>query len=111
MLGQRKHHEGFDFVPGNHSLSAVEVGLVNVMSRKTVLLYFTAFTGNGPPKADRFNRPKFLDFVKIRGFFMFALYATQAVNGSNTHAQCARMHSVHTRQPCTVFAHTVRQMR
>ena len=46
MLGQRKprdhpeimqHHEGFDFVPGNRSLSAVEVGLVNVMSRETVL--------------------------------------------------------------------------
>lgn len=32
-----QHHEGFDFVPGNRSLSAVEVGLVNVMSRETVL--------------------------------------------------------------------------
>lgn len=31
------HHEGFDFVPGNRILSAVEVGLVNVMSRETVL--------------------------------------------------------------------------
>ena len=31
------HHEGFDFVPGNRVLSAVEVGLVNVMSRETVL--------------------------------------------------------------------------
>ena len=31
------HREGFDFVPGNRSLSAVEVGLVNVMSRETVL--------------------------------------------------------------------------
>lgn len=31
------HQEGFDFVPGNRSLSAVEVGLVNVMSRETVL--------------------------------------------------------------------------
>ena len=30
-------HEGFDFVPGNRSLSAVEVSLVNVMSRETVL--------------------------------------------------------------------------
>ena len=29
------HH--FDSVPGNRSLSAVEVGLVNVMSRETVL--------------------------------------------------------------------------
>lgn len=48
MLGQRKHHEGFDFVPGNHSLSAVEVGLVNVMSRKTVLLYFTAIYRKRP---------------------------------------------------------------
>ena len=28
---------GFDFVPGNRSLSAVEVSLVNVMSRETVL--------------------------------------------------------------------------
>ena len=33
----RQHHEGFDFVPGNRTLSAVEVGLVNVMSRETVL--------------------------------------------------------------------------
>ena len=32
-----RHHEGFDFVPGNRSLSAVEVGLVNMMSRETVL--------------------------------------------------------------------------
>lgn len=56
MLGQRKHHEGFDFVPGNHSLSAVEVGLVNVMSRKPVLLYFTAFTGNGPPQSGLFRQ-------------------------------------------------------
>ena len=31
------HHEGFDFVAGNRSLSAVEVGLVNVMSRETIL--------------------------------------------------------------------------
>ncbi len=31
------HHEGFDYVPGNRVLSAVEVGLVNVMSRETVL--------------------------------------------------------------------------
>ena len=31
------HHEGFDFVAGNRSLSVVEVGLVNVMSRETVL--------------------------------------------------------------------------
>ena len=31
------HYEGFDFVPGNRSLSAVEVGLVNVMSREMVL--------------------------------------------------------------------------
>lgn len=32
-----RHSEGFDFVPANRSLSAVEVGLVNVMSRETVL--------------------------------------------------------------------------
>lgn len=31
------HAEGFDFVPANRTLSAVEVGLVNVMSRETVL--------------------------------------------------------------------------
>lgn len=31
------HREGFDFVAGNRILSAVEVGLVNVMSRETVL--------------------------------------------------------------------------
>ena len=32
-----QHKEGFDFVPANRSLSAVEVSLVNVMSRETVL--------------------------------------------------------------------------
>ena len=32
-----QHHEGFNFVPGNRSLSAVEVSLVNTMSRETVL--------------------------------------------------------------------------
>lgn len=32
-----KHYEGFDFIPANRSLSAVEVGLVNAMSRETVL--------------------------------------------------------------------------
>lgn len=33
-----KHHpEGFDFIPANRSLSAVEVNLVNVMARETVL--------------------------------------------------------------------------
>ena len=32
-----QHHEGFDFVPGNRSLSAVEVSLVNTMSREQVL--------------------------------------------------------------------------
>ena len=31
------HPEGFDYVPANRSLSVVEVGLVNVMSRETVL--------------------------------------------------------------------------
>ena len=31
------HNEGFDFVPANRSLSAVEIGLVNTMSRETVL--------------------------------------------------------------------------
>ena len=31
------HYEGFDFVPGNRTLSAVEVGLVNAMCRETVL--------------------------------------------------------------------------
>jgi len=32
-----RHQKGFDFVPGNRSLSTVEVGLVNVISRETVL--------------------------------------------------------------------------
>ena len=33
-----KHHdEGFDFIPANRTLSAVEIGLVNTMSRETVL--------------------------------------------------------------------------
>lgn len=41
------HHEGFDFVPGNRTLSAVEVGLVNVMSRETVLRqYIDSIKGN-----------------------------------------------------------------
>lgn len=31
------HQEGFDFVPGNRMLSSIEVGLVNVLSRETVL--------------------------------------------------------------------------
>ena len=31
------HHEGFDFVPANRTLSAVEVGLVNTLSREIVL--------------------------------------------------------------------------
>ena len=35
--GITHHREGFDFVPGNRSLSAMEVGLVNVMSWETVL--------------------------------------------------------------------------
>ena len=43
----RHHQEGFDFVPGNRSLSAVEVGLVNVMSRETVLRqYVDSVKGN-----------------------------------------------------------------
>ena len=41
------HHEGFDFVPGNRTLSAVEVGLVNIMSRETVLRqYVDSLKGN-----------------------------------------------------------------
>ena len=32
-----RHNEGFDFLPGNKTLSALEVNLVNVMSRETVL--------------------------------------------------------------------------
>ena len=32
-----RHHEGFSFVPANNTLSAIEVSLVNVMSRETVL--------------------------------------------------------------------------
>lgn len=33
----RHHAEGFDFIPSNRTLSAVEVNLVNVMARETVL--------------------------------------------------------------------------
>lgn len=32
-----RHREGFDFIPANRTLSTVEVGLVNAMSRETVL--------------------------------------------------------------------------
>ena len=43
----RQHQEGFDFVPGNRSLSALEVGLVNVISRETVLRqYVDSVKGN-----------------------------------------------------------------
>ena len=31
------HDEGFDFIPANRTLSAMEIGLVNTMSRETVL--------------------------------------------------------------------------
>ena len=31
------HDEGFDFIPANRTLSGVEIGLVNTMSRETVL--------------------------------------------------------------------------
>ena len=41
------HHEGFDFVPGNRSLSAVEVSLVNVMSRETVLRQYVDSVSSG----------------------------------------------------------------
>ena len=41
-----RHHEGFDFVPANRTLSAVEVSLVNVMSREMVLRrYFDLRSG------------------------------------------------------------------
>lgn len=33
-----QHHEGFDFVPDNRSLSAVKVSLINAMSRETYYL-------------------------------------------------------------------------
>ena len=33
----RHHAEGFDYIPANRTLSAVEVNLVNVMARETVL--------------------------------------------------------------------------
>ena len=33
----RSHEEGFDFIPGNRTLTAVEFALVNVMSRETIL--------------------------------------------------------------------------
>lgn len=31
------HYEGFDFIPGNRSLSAIEMSLVNAFSRETIL--------------------------------------------------------------------------
>lgn len=41
------HKEGFDFVPANRTLSAVEVGLVTAMSRETVLRqYVNEVKGN-----------------------------------------------------------------
>ena len=35
--GILKHEEGVDFIPANMSLSAMEIGLVNTMSRETIL--------------------------------------------------------------------------
>lgn len=35
--GILNHHEGVDLMPGNIELSAVEVSLVNTMSRETIL--------------------------------------------------------------------------
>ena len=96
------HHEGFDFVPGNRSLSAVEVGLVNVMSRKTVLLYFTAFTGNGPPQSGPFRQAEIPDFCENQGIFY--VYSPRCP-GSEwlqhpctmcTDAQCAYAEAVHS---------------
>ena len=41
------HSEGFDFIPANRTLSAVEISLVNVMSRETVLReYLNSIKGN-----------------------------------------------------------------
>ena len=40
------HHEGFDFVPGNRTLSAVEVGLVNVMSRERIMQEYISMVRN-----------------------------------------------------------------
>ncbi len=42
-----RHAEGFDFVPANRNLSAVETGLVNVMSRETVLRQYVDSVKNG----------------------------------------------------------------
>lgn len=42
------HHEGFDFVPANRTLSAVEVSLVNTLSRETVLRRYLKIC-TGPP--------------------------------------------------------------
>jgi len=57
-----QHHEGFDFVPGNRSLSAVEVGLVNAMSRETVLQQYVDSVKRVPArtkaKAVVKNKPK-----------------------------------------------------
>ncbi len=42
-----KHEEGIDFVPSNIDLEAIEVGLVNVMSRETTLkTYINQIRGN-----------------------------------------------------------------
>ena len=40
------HHEGFDFVPGNHSPSAVEVCLVTAMSSEAVLQQYVKVIKN-----------------------------------------------------------------
>ena len=42
-----KHEEGIDFIPSNIDLEAIEVGLVNVMSRETTLkTYINQIRGN-----------------------------------------------------------------
>ena len=69
------HREGFDFVPGNRSLSAVEVSLVNVMSRERLFgervaeqAEKTRIDLNGPKIQGILNEPITADGCEVIGY-------------------------------------------
>ena len=63
----RHHPEGFDFVPGNRSLTAVETGLVNVMSRETVLRQYVDSIGEIAGRLGRSENYVSVTLNRIRG--------------------------------------------
>ncbi len=65
--GVLHHAEGVDLMPGNIELSAIEVSLVNTMSRETVLRSYICrrrqrnYSGSGPLSARQRNDAAFTD--------------------------------------------------